>query len=135
MLPHNVAWNILHGSDVIDEYGQATYDLVLKLMAILSQEVGQAPDFFFTKMGGGRAGLRAFMNNYPPCPQPELVMGVTQHSDVGMLTVLQQQGGSVAALEVLSSDGQWISIPPVPHGLVVNIGDQLQVRLCMIIRM
>lgn len=134
MLPHNIAWNIIRGSDVIDEYGQAAYDLVLKLMAILSQEVGQAPDFFFTKTGGGRSGLRAFMNNYPPCPQPELVMGITQHADPGMLTVLQQ-GGSVAALEVLSSDGQWISIPPVPHALIINIGDQLQVRFCMMIRM
>ena len=134
MLPHNVAWNILRGSDVIDEYGQAAYDLVLKLMATLSQELGQAPDFLFTKMGGGRAGLRAFMNNYPPCPQPEVVMGITQHADAGMLTVLQQ-GGSVAALEVLRSDGQWISIPPVPHALIINIGDQLQVRFCMMIRM
>ena len=134
MLPHNVAWTMLRGSDVIDEYGQAAYDLVLKLMAILSQEVGQAPDFFFTKTGGRRSGLRAFMNNYPPCPQPELVMGITQHADAGMLTVLQQ-GGSVAALEVLSSDGQWISIPPVPNALIINIGDQLQVRFCMMIRM
>ena len=103
-------------------------------MATLSQELGQAPDFLFTKMGGGRVGLRAFMNNYPPCPQAELVMGITQHADAGMLTVLQQ-GGSVAALEVLSSDRQWISIPPVPHALIINIGDQLQVRFCMMIRM
>ena len=32
--------------DVIEEYGQAVYYLVLKLMAILSQEVGQAPDYY-----------------------------------------------------------------------------------------
>ncbi|KAH1148857.1 hypothetical protein GYH30_043475 [Glycine max] len=32
------------------------------------------------------------MNNYPPCPNPELTVGVGRHSDLGTITVLLQDG-------------------------------------------
>ncbi|RZC49463.1 hypothetical protein C5167_017887 [Papaver somniferum] len=37
---------------------------------------------------GGGQGMR--MNYYPPCPQPENLIGLTPHSDAGGLTILLQ---------------------------------------------
>ncbi|XP_057415545.1 oxoglutarate-dependent flavonoid 7-O-demethylase 1-like [Lotus japonicus] len=65
------------------------------------------------------------LNYYPPCPQPELVMGVNDHSDAGGLTILLQ-ANDVEGLQV-RKDGLWIPIKPLPNAFVVNIGDILEI--------
>ena len=67
---------------------------------------------------------------YPACPEPELTMGTTKHSDNDFLTVLLQD--QVGGLEVLYED-KWIEIPPVPGALVINIGDFLQARFLFLL--
>ncbi|KAF3586145.1 hypothetical protein F2Q69_00025996 [Brassica cretica] len=62
---------------------------------------------------------------YPPCPQPDLTLGLTKHSDNSFLTVLLQD--QVGGLQVLH-DQYWIDVPHVPGALVVNVGDLIQVR-------
>ncbi|KAL3644271.1 hypothetical protein CASFOL_012203 [Castilleja foliolosa] len=61
---------------------------------------------------------------YPPCPEPQLAIGATKHSDPGIFTVLLQCQG-MSALQVLHQ-GQWVDIHPIPGGLVINIADLLQ---------
>ncbi|KAJ8436739.1 hypothetical protein Cgig2_009713 [Carnegiea gigantea] len=60
---------------------------------------------------------------YPPCPQPELTVGLPKHSDNDFLTVLLQD--QIGGLQVLHQD-HWVDVPPTPGALVVNIGDLLQ---------
>lgn len=73
------------------------------------------------------------MNFYPPCPNPELTVGVARHSDMGILTVLLQdeiKGLYVKAEEEDIPAGkkeEWIEIPPIHGALVINVGDSLQV--------
>jgi isopenicillin N synthase-like dioxygenase len=62
---------------------------------------------------------------YPPCPQPELSIGTSRHSDSGFLTILLQD--EVGGLKILHDD-QWVDVTPTPGALIVNIGDLLQVR-------
>ncbi|KAL0349008.1 UNVERIFIED_CONTAM: 1-aminocyclopropane-1-carboxylate oxidase1 [Sesamum angustifolium] len=69
-------------------------------------------------------GHRLHCHYYPACPEPELAIGITKHSDAGFLTILLQSQ-IVSALQVLYQD-QWVDIEPVPGGLVINIGDLLQ---------
>ena len=38
------------------------------------------------------AGVRTGMNYYPPCPQPDLVMGIDSQADGSVLTLVQQGG-------------------------------------------
>lgn len=60
---------------------------------------------------------------YPSCPQPELTMGISQHSDTEFITVLLQD--DIGGLQVLHQN-QWFDVPPIRGALVVNIGDFLQ---------
>lgn len=67
------------------------------------------------------------LNHYPPCPSPELALGVGRHKDPGVLTVLAQD--DVGGLEVKRKrDGEWIQVKPVPDSYVVNVGDITQVH-------
>ncbi|RVX12424.1 1-aminocyclopropane-1-carboxylate oxidase-like 3 [Vitis vinifera] len=61
---------------------------------------------------------------YPYCPEPELTMGLTSHTDPGVLTVVLQN--QVGGLQV-KHDGAWLDLNPVPGALVINVGDMLQV--------
>ncbi|EFH65869.1 predicted protein [Arabidopsis lyrata subsp. lyrata] len=60
---------------------------------------------------------------YPPCPQPDLTLGLTKHFDNSFLTILLQD--HIGGLQVLH-DQYWVDVPPVPGALVVNVGDLLQ---------
>ncbi|KAK1395326.1 1-aminocyclopropane-1-carboxylate oxidase-like [Heracleum sosnowskyi] len=61
---------------------------------------------------------------YPPCPQPELTSGVSKHSDSSFFTILLQD--HIGGLQVLQGD-KWADVEPIAGGLVVNIGDSLQI--------
>ncbi len=49
-------------------------------------------------------------------------MGVGEHTDYGLLTLLRQD--DAGGLQVKTKQG-WIEAPPVPASLVCNIGDML----------
>ena len=68
-------------------------------------------------------GMR--MNYYPPCPQPEHVIGLKPHSDSGALTILLQVN-EVEGLQI-RKDGMWIPIKPISDAFVINIVDMLEV--------
>ena len=66
------------------------------------------------------------LNHYPPCPSPDLALGVGRHKDAGALTVLYQD--DVGGLDVRRrSDGEWVRVTPVPDSFIINVGDIIQV--------
>ncbi|KAH7423533.1 hypothetical protein KP509_12G060200 [Ceratopteris richardii] len=64
------------------------------------------------------------MHYYPPCPDPSLTFGLSEHTDAGFITILLQD--QVGGLEILK-DGQWIPCNPVPEALTINIADQMEI--------
>jgi len=65
------------------------------------------------------------INYYPSCPNPDLTLGLPNHSDGSALTVLMQS--NVSGLQVFRN-GKWVAVEPVANPFVVNLGDQMQVR-------
>ena len=102
--------------------------VVLRLLA-LALELPDSESFARgCNKPGHMSALR--LNNYPPsrgAPQAGQ-MRAGAHSDYGAITLLHQGSGSDAASGGLQIEtgGEWRSVPVVPGGLVVNIGDMLQ---------
>ena len=71
------------------------------------------------------------VNFFPPCPEPELTLGMPPHSDFGFLTLLLQDG--VKGLQI-QHKGCWLDVDPLPGALVVNVGDHLEVTIFLSLR-
>ncbi|KAE8660145.1 cullin-1 isoform 1 [Hibiscus syriacus] len=74
----------------------------------------------------GEAVQAARMNYYPPCSRPDLVLGLSPHSDGSALTVLQQGKDSTVGLQILKVQ-TWLPVQPIQNEFVINIGDTLEV--------
>ncbi|XP_039047550.1 protein DMR6-LIKE OXYGENASE 1-like [Hibiscus syriacus] len=64
------------------------------------------------------------VNCFPPCPEPELTLGMPPHSDYGFLTLLLQD--EVEGLQI-QYKGKWITVEPMANSFVVNVGDHLEI--------
>ncbi|CAN1152249.1 Protein DOWNY MILDEW RESISTANCE 6 [Linum perenne] len=76
---------------------------------------------------GDKPRLRAHANHYPPCPEPELTLGLAVHTDPHALTVLRQREEGLHGLQVMIKDGKWVAVNPLLDAFVVNLGDQIEV--------
>ncbi|TYI86624.1 hypothetical protein E1A91_D04G077900v1 [Gossypium mustelinum] len=111
--------------EVIDEYGKELVKLGGRIMKVLSISLGLKEDRLQNAFGGDNFGACLRVNFYPKCPQPELALGLSSHSDPGGLTLLLTDH-QVSGLQVRKDD-KWITVKPAPHAFIVNIGDQIQV--------
>ncbi|XP_052175974.1 protein DOWNY MILDEW RESISTANCE 6-like [Diospyros lotus] len=110
--------------EAVAEYAKEMGGLMSRLLGLISLGLGLEKDCMEKKIGEDPR-LVAQVNYYPPCPDPELTMGLPVHTDLNALTVLLQSGG-VRGLQVIK-DGRWVAVDPVPDAFVVNLGDQIQV--------
>ncbi|KAG8370395.1 hypothetical protein BUALT_Bualt14G0112500 [Buddleja alternifolia] len=104
------------------EFSKHAETLGNNLLGLLSEALGLKTDHL-ENMECSK-GHRLHCHYYPACPEPELAIGTIKHSDAGFLTILLQSQ-NISSLQVLYQD-QWVDVQPVPAGLVVNIGDLLQ---------
>lgn len=130
-LPHSVRdtnkWPCLPVScrELVMEYGEELVKLCGKLMKIFSINLGLEEDRLQKAFGGEDIGACFRANFYPKCPQPDLALGLSPHSDPGGMTLLLSDD-NVSGLQVRKGDN-WITVKPIPNAFIVNIGDQLQV--------
>ncbi|KAE8734303.1 Detected protein of unknown function [Hibiscus syriacus] len=107
----------------MEAYSAELRDITLKILGLLAKALGMDGDDMKI-FDGGWQPLR--MNYYPPCPQPELAVGLSPHSDAVGITILLQIN-ETEGLQI-KKDGAWIPVKPLPGAFVVNIGDILEVH-------
>ncbi|KAK2985970.1 hypothetical protein RJ640_028288 [Escallonia rubra] len=112
--------------EVIDEYSRQVVKFGGELMKVLAINLGLAEDKLQNAFGGrDDIGACLRVNFYPRCPQPDLALGLSSHSDPGGMTILLPDQ-HVPGLQV-RKDHSWITVKPAPHAFIVNMGDQIQV--------
>ncbi|KAK7350510.1 hypothetical protein VNO77_09209 [Canavalia gladiata] len=107
--------------DILLEYSKEVMKLGSVLFELLSEALGLNPNHLNDI--GCNEGLVLVGHCYPPCPEPELTIGATKHTDNDFITVLLQD--HIGGLQILH-ENRWVDVSPVPGALVINIGDLLQ---------
>ncbi|KAL9274562.1 LATERAL BRANCHING OXIDOREDUCTASE 1-like protein [Drosera capensis] len=110
--------------ETVETYQEEIRKLCRKLLKYIAISLGLKGEIFEEMFGTEVQAIR--MNYYPACPRPDLVLGLSPHSDGSALTVLQQGKGNSVGLQILK-DNKWVPVRPVPEALVINIGDTIEV--------
>ncbi|KAJ1399939.1 Oxoglutarate/iron-dependent dioxygenase [Sesbania bispinosa] len=106
----------------LETYSEELRSLAIQILDLMANSLAIDPMEIREIYGEAEQSMR--MNYYPPCPQPELVIGLNSHSDGGGLTILLQ-GNEVEGLQI-KKDGLWIPIKPLPNAFIINLGDMIE---------
>lgn len=109
--------------ETVEAYSSEVLKLCRNLLSLIAETLGLKKELLNDMFQENVQAVR--MNFYPPCSRPDLVLGLSAHSDGSALTVLLQDECMVG-LQILK-DNQWVSVEPLSDALVVNIGDTLEV--------
>uniref|UniRef100_A0A5B6ZV38 Fe2OG dioxygenase domain-containing protein n=1 Tax=Davidia involucrata TaxID=16924 RepID=A0A5B6ZV38_DAVIN len=109
--------------DTLEIYATELKKLDMKILDFIAKALKMKAEDMRELFEEGMQAMR--MNYYPPCPQPELVIGLTPHSDSVGLTILLQVN-EMEGLQI-KKDGMWVPVKPLPNAFVVNIGDILEI--------
>jgi len=101
---------------------QQLSDITLALLTAFA-EVLEQPVGVFDKSVRGAPYQHMKLIHYPGQAAGSSSQGVGAHKDPGYLTLVVQDDHS--GLEVATAEG-WMSVPPLPGALVVNIGELLE---------
>ncbi|KAM7272102.1 hypothetical protein ACFE04_031316 [Oxalis oulophora] len=107
----------------LETYSAELKSLAMKILYLIQEAVGMERGEISELFEEGTQMMR--MNYYPPCPQPERVIGLNSHTDGIGLTILLQIN-EVEGLQ-LKKDGIWIPVMPLPNAFIINIGDMLEI--------
>ncbi|CAA0834526.1 KAR-UP oxidoreductase 1 [Striga hermonthica] len=105
------------------EYAKAVQELSVKIMEAITESLGLGSSYLSTELNQGMQVIA--VNCYPPCPEPELSLGLPPHSDYSCLTILNQDSFGLEILDF--EDEAWKGIPVIPGALQVNVGDHLEI--------
>ncbi|KAJ4846490.1 hypothetical protein Tsubulata_039976 [Turnera subulata] len=104
-------------------YSAEIKNLSLNIMGAVTESLGLGPKYLRNKIGDGMQVMA--VNCYPPCPRPEMTLGLPPHSDYSCLTIILQ---SSPGLEILDKrDGNWRLVPKLNGALQVHVGDHFEV--------
>ncbi|XP_031252146.1 protein SRG1-like [Pistacia vera] len=109
--------------ETLDAYSLKLNDLAIIILNQMGKALRIEDDYMKQLFEEGRQGIR--LNYYPPCPQPELAIGINPHSDGGGLTILLQLN-EMDGLQIRKNE-MWVPVKPLPGAFIINIGDVLEI--------
>ncbi|XP_022942346.1 1-aminocyclopropane-1-carboxylate oxidase homolog 1-like isoform X1 [Cucurbita moschata] len=107
--------------DILEDYSKRVMEIGKLMFELLSEALGLPPNYLNDI--DCSEGLALVCHYYPPCPQPNMAIGTSEHTDNDFITILLQD--HIGGLQVRHGN-KWVDVPPVAGALVVNIGDLLQ---------
>ncbi|XP_050214610.1 jasmonate-induced oxygenase 2-like [Mercurialis annua] len=110
--------------EILSEYSEKMKEMAELLLKAMARSLNLEENCFL-KQYEKQEQMAARFNYYPKCPKPESVLGVKAHSDGSAITILLQDK-QVEGLQIFKDD-QWYKVPIIPHALLVNLGDQMQI--------
>ncbi|OWM87736.1 hypothetical protein CDL15_Pgr016432 [Punica granatum] len=97
--------------NVLEEYTKAVQGVVRGLLEGIFESLG-LQSCHIDRALNIESSLQVLVANlYPPCPQPELAMGLPSHSDHGLLTMLIEN--EIGGLQV-QHKGRWANVKAIP---------------------
>lgn len=94
---------------------------MLRILDLIGEGLGLKPGYFDGELS--KTQLLS-INHHVPCPDPSLTIGMPEHRDPNLLSMLQQC--SVPGLQVFFQ-GQWMNIEPMENAFFVIPGMLLKV--------
>lgn len=108
--------------EVMEQYALEMFKLSKRLLELMALILGKPRDFFHQFLDQPVATHRLL--HYWPIKDFNLEIGVGEHTDYGLLTILKQD--MVGGLQVLNAkDGVWVHCCPVENAFVINLGDMI----------
>ena len=107
------------------DYFSAMQTLAHELMQRLGAALGLAPDAFTEWFTEPTVFLRLLRYPVLSVSDHRDQFGSAPHTDHGFLTLVAQD--TTGGLEVQTTEGSWISVPPVDNAFVLNVADMLSV--------
>ena len=104
-----------------EPYFHATMALGRRLLGIFAVSLDLEREYFERFCKKPMMHMRLFHYWPQPMTDSDLLFGVRPHSDLGMLTILNQD--PIGGLELRTRDGEWVGAPYIPGTFIVNIGD------------
>ncbi|CAJ1957738.1 unnamed protein product [Sphenostylis stenocarpa] len=109
--------------DTLEVYSQKMKDLAMAIIGHIGKALEIEEMEIREIFEDGIQMMR--MNYYPPSPEPEKVIGLTNHSDPAGLTILLQIN-EVDGLQI-RKHGVWVPLKSLPNSFVVNLGDIIEI--------
>ncbi|OQE02642.1 hypothetical protein PENSOL_c002G07681 [Penicillium solitum] len=113
----------------VEAYIEQTQELAETFVFLIAEALEIHPDAFTKVLQReypySLLRIGAYPQMDPSKPTAADIQGVGPHKDSSFLTYLLQGTGH-SSLEAQNKAGTWISVPPIPNTLVVNIGRSLE---------
>lgn len=114
----------MYGREANEDYAKRLPGVADKLFECLSKGLGLEANDIKKAMADEELVYLMKINYYPPCPRPDLALGVVAHTDMSSITILVPN--EVQGLQVFKDD-YWYDVKYIPNALIVHIGDQIEV--------
>ncbi|KAG4923511.1 hypothetical protein JHK87_049051 [Glycine soja] len=109
--------------ELVATYSDEMKILAQKLLALISESLGLRASCIEDAVGEFYQNIT--ISYYPPCPEPDLTLGLQSHSDMGAITLLIQD--DVGGLQVLKGGNKWVTVQPLSDAILVLLADQTEI--------
>jgi isopenicillin N synthase-like dioxygenase len=93
-----------------------------RLLSAIARDLGLTPNWFDAAVKDGNSVMRLL--HYPPVAADAPGIRAGAHGDINLITLLL--GAEEGGLQLLTREGEWLSITPPEGALVINVGDMLE---------